>query len=107
MEGFAKNIFYGGVTIVCGGIWVAGLYSLYHRGVRYHLTSRSIEFTHPEDSSKNWSKKFWVFSITKGPGKDNIDQNLQELCDLEDAKIQVYCKGCGAKQDDMVFRKKD
>lgn len=107
MEGLAKNILYGGVALGCGGIWTVTLYSLYHGGVRYHLASRSIEFTHPEDSSKNWSKTFWVFSITKGPGKSNIDQNLQGLCDFEDANIQVYCKGCGAKDDEMVFRKKD
>jgi hypothetical protein len=103
MEGLAKNILYGGVALVCGGIWTATLYSLYHGGVRYRLESRSVEFDDPKDSSKNWSKRFLVFSITKGPGKDNIDQDLQELV----AKTEVFCKCCGAHQDEMVLRKKD
>jgi hypothetical protein len=122
MEGLVKTVTYGAIAVGCAGIWTEGrwslyiggvvcagicaveLYSLYHGGVRYKLETRQIEFTNPKDASHNWSKRFIVFSILKGPGKDNVDESLQELCNFEGSDTTAYCKGCGAHQNEMVFR---
>lgn len=104
MEGLVKTVIYGTVGIVCTGILTAGLYSLYHGGVRYRLETRQIEFTNPKDASRDWSKRFIVVSILKGPGKDNVDESVQDLCNFEKSGVTAYCKGCGAHQNEMVFR---
>lgn len=104
MEGLLK------IGAVVSGITLAGflavqLHSIYHGGVRYRFEKSSIEFSDQSGKNPGWDKKFWVLSALKGPGKDNVTQSLQQLCDLENGEITAVCKRCGAHQDEMVFRK--
>jgi hypothetical protein len=93
-----------GIWIV-GGVCVVGLHAIYHRGVKYSLTSRRTGWTAVTNTSKrpSWEKDIWVFALTKGPGRENIHRDLQHLVD-EGGKTFRICECCGASNEEIVVK---
>lgn len=95
------------------GYLAMGAYSIYHGGVTFRLQSRKIGLTETNTEAKrpSWEKKFWVFSLAKGPGRENITRDLQWIVDSDEAELiegeeKEYriCKGCGATNEEILVK---
>lgn len=110
MEGVAKIVI--GTAIVGAGLYLAvAAHSIYHGGVSYTFQSKSLGYSSLKPRSR-WDKTFWVFTLSKGPGRENIDRDLQRMVDEEegaklmegDAKFIRICTCCGATNEEIVVK---
>jgi hypothetical protein len=90
------------------GYLAMSAYSVYHGGVTYRLQSRKIGWTETNTEAKrpSWEKEFWVFSLAKGPGKENVTRDLQWMMDCDEGEEKYYrtCKCCGATNEEILVK---
>lgn len=108
-ESFTK-IAVGAAAAVClAGYAAFCAYSIWNGDVNIALDCRTMRVTSPE--SPWWEKSVWVFSLSKGPGKENIRRDLQYVADHEDIlkegeeKFTRICLSCSAKNSEIVVKK--
>lgn len=111
MEGFIKYTLYG-IGTICGlgltSLVAIQIHSIYHGGVTYHGQSRKIRFTQNGSKRPGWEKEFYIFTVTKGPGRDYVNRDLQYMVDtdpLNGPHSNTICTVCGAHQDEIVVKR--
>lgn len=110
MEGLAKiisGVALGVVVVGVTGFMAIQVHSIWHGGVTYTIRSKNIGWTGNVPGRPSWDKEYWVFAMSSGPGRNNIERDLQYLVDHDEVQNgpAAICTRCGAHQDEIVTKK--
>lgn len=107
MEGLVKvSLCVAGAGIVVAGAYGAYKFLEWNQFNSYGLSwGAKFTFTPTAGSAKEyWERRTWVFRLTRGPGRDNVDRDLQEIVNMEESGIDAICPRCLCNRDGLIRR---